>query len=300
MRRLSALTAATLLLASPAFAQTVTVETARGPVEVPQQPASLVVFDVAAMDTLDALGATAAGVPNQVSLDYLQDFVAEAEPVGTLFEPDFEAVNALAPDLVIAGGRSAAQAEALAGVAPTIDMTIPGTDLVGTALSRLDAYGAILGREAEAQALKADVEAKLAQARVAVAGKGTALVVLTNGPKMSAYGAGSRFGWLHADLGLPQAVEGLATDTHGEAIGFEFIRDADPDWLIVIDRAAAIGSEDARAQATLDNALVSETTAWREGQVIYLPAAESYVAGGGVQALSRNLDRIIKAFGSAS
>lgn len=300
MARTLVLAVAALVAAAPALAQTVTIETARGPVEAPAAPEALVVFDVAAMDTLDALGATAAGVPDQVTLDYLQDFAANAEVVGTLFEPDFEAVNALAPDLVIAGGRSAAQVDALAQVAPTVDMTIPGEDLVATALARLDSYGTLLGREAEADALGAGLEAKIEQARAAVEGKGTALVVLTNGPKISAYGAGSRFGWLHTDLGLAQAAEGLSTDAHGEAIGFEFIRDVNPDWLIVIDRAAAIGDEGARAAETLDNALVAETTAWREGQVVYLPAAESYVAGGGVQALSRNLDRIIEAFGTGS
>ncbi|TNC66610.1 siderophore ABC transporter substrate-binding protein [Rubellimicrobium roseum] len=300
MARTLVLAVAALVAAAPALAQTVTVETARGSAEVPVAPDTLVVFDVAAMDTLDALGATAAGAPDQVTLDYLQDFAANAEVVGTLFEPDFEAVNALAPDLVVAGGRSAAQVDALAQVAPTIDMTIPGDDLVGTALARLDAYGALLGREVEAGAIRAEIEAQLAQARAAVEGRGTALVVLTNGPKISAYGAGSRFGWLHTDLGLPQAVEGLSVDSHGEAIGFELIRDANPDWLIVIDRAAAIGDEGARAAETLDNALVAETTAWREGQVIYLPAAESYVAGGGVQALGRNLDRLLEAFGPAS
>lgn len=300
MPRFSMLTLAALMAGSPAISQTVTVETARGPAEAPQAPHGLVVFDVAAMDTLDALGATAAGVPDQLGVDYLDDFAAEAEVAGTLFEPDFETINALAPDLVIAGGRSAAQVDALAQVAPTLDMTIPGEDLVGTALARLDAYGTLLGREAEAQVLRADLEAKLAQARAAVQGEGAALVVLTNGPKISAYGAGSRFGWLHSDLGLPEAAQGLSTDTHGEAISFEFIRDANPDWLIVIDRAAAIGEEGNRAQQTLDNALVAETTAWREGQVIYMPAAEAYVAGGGVQALGRNLDRIIEAFGAQS
>ena len=300
MARTLVLAVAALVAAAPALAQTVTIETARGPAEAPAVPEALVVFDVAAMDTLDALGATAAGVPDQVTLDYLQDFAANAEVVGTLFEPDFEAVNALAPDLVIAGGRSAAQVDALAQVAPTVDMTIPGEDLVATALARLDAYGTLLGREAEADALGAELNAKIEQARAAVEGQGTALVVLTNGPKISAYGAGSRFGWLHTDLGLPQAAEGLSTDAHGEAIGFEFIRDVNPDWLIVIDRAAAIGDEGARAAETLDNALVAETTAWREGQVVYLPAAESYVAGGGVQALSRNLDRVIEAFGTGS
>ena len=287
-------------LAVPALAQTVTVETARGTAEVPQAPQTVAVYDIAAIDTLDALGVTPAGVPDNLYVEYLADATQEAEVVGTLFEPDFEAINALAPDLVIVGGRSADQLDALLGLAPTIDMTIWGDDLIGQALSRLEAYGRIYGREAEAQELAQAFDARLEDARAAVEGRGDALIVLTNGPKVSAYGAGSRFGWIHRALGLPEAVEDVDASTHGEAISFEFVRDADPDWLIVIDRVAAIGAEGERAQATLDNALVAETTAWKEGQVIYLDAAEAYVAGGGIQALSGQLDRIIEGFGAGS
>ena len=90
----------------------------------------------------------------------------------------------------------------------------------------------------------------------AIAGKGKGLIILTNGPKISAYGQGARFGWIHGELGLPEAVENIETTAHGEAISFEFIHQADPDWLLVLDRAAAIGAEAQGAQATLDNPLV--------------------------------------------
>ena len=290
---------AALCIAAPAFAQT-TVDTARGPAEVPQAPESVVVYDVAAVDTLDALGVVPAGVTDTLYVDYLDDVATQAEVAGTLFEPDFEAVNAMQPDLVIVGGRSAAQYDALSDLAPTIDMTIPGDDLVPSALARLEAYGTIFSKEAEAEALAAEFAAKLDEARAAVAGKGTGLIVLTNGPKVSAYGAGSRFGWIHGAVGLPQAVEEIDSATHGEAVSFEFIREANPDWLIVIDRSAAIGAEGERAQQTLDNELVAETTAWQQGNVIYLDAAETYIAGGGIQALSNALDRIIESFDTTS
>ena len=67
-------------------------------------------------------------------------------------------------------------------------------------------------------------------------------MVLTNGPKISAYGPGSRFGWFHSELDLPEAKEGIAPSNHGEAISFEFINEAQPDWLLVIDRVAATGA----------------------------------------------------------
>ena len=202
--RLSGLLAVTLAFAMPALAGNVSVPTARGEVAVPATPSRVAVFDVAAIDTLLALGITPAGIPSRLYVDYLAGL--EATPVGTLFEPDLEALAALGPDLIIVGGRSAPQAEALAPIAPVIDMTI-ATDIPAEGRARIEAYGTLFGRQAEAAVLAAAYDARLAEAQEAVAGQGRALIVQTNGPKISAYGKGSRFGWLHSTLGLPEAHE---------------------------------------------------------------------------------------------
>lgn len=124
-----------LFLALPAVAET-TIDTARGPVSVAAVPETVAVYDVAALDTLVALGITPAGTPERVLVPYLQETAKEAAPVGTLFEPDLEALSMLAPDLVIAGGRSAPQIAQIERVAPTLDMTI-GPDLLTDARARL-------------------------------------------------------------------------------------------------------------------------------------------------------------------
>nr|WP_172327285.1 siderophore ABC transporter substrate-binding protein [Mangrovicoccus sp. HB161399] len=287
------------IVASAAAADPLTVDTARGPAELEGRPATIAAYDTAAIDTLQALGVKIAGAPDPLLVPYLQDVVAESTGVGTLFEPDLEKLAQLAPDLIIVGGRSAAQLESVARVAPAIDMTIPTEDMVATALQRIDTYGALTGHEAEAAALEAEIQSKLEAAEAAVAGKGNGLIILTNGPKVSAYGAGSRFGWIHDAVGLPQAREGLSTQTHGEAVSFEFIAEVNPDWLLVVDRGAAIGAEGESAAQTLDNALVRETKAWKNGHVVYLDPARMYIAGGGAQALTGVLDQITEAFSAS-
>ena len=198
------------------------------------------------------------------------------------------------PDLIIAGGRSSGQVSELARIAPTIDMTI-WEDPVRQGLDRLAAYGEIFNRRAEAKLIATEFMQKMKQAKTAVSGKGRALIVLTNGPKISAYGAGGRFGWLHTALDLSEAVPHVEQATHGEAISFEFIREANPDILLVIDRQAAIGQEGASAQATLDNVLIHETTAWKANRVVYLSSAPVYIAGGGIQSMTLTLDEIMVA-----
>ncbi|WP_236042484.1 siderophore ABC transporter substrate-binding protein [Roseibium aggregatum] len=287
MAALCALTALQPLQAEP-----VTVETARGPVNVAEIPKKIVVYDIAALDTLTALGVEIAGTPDNVYVDYLDEVRAAAEPVGTLFEPDFEAVYALQADLIVTGARSSKQTEALAELAPTIDMTISGDRLVEQARARLAAYGALFGKQELAAKLDADLQASIDTVKNAAKGAGKALIVLTNGPKISVYGPGSRFGWMHTDLGIEPASADIHASNHGEAVSFEFIRDLNPDWLLVVDRASAVGANSASAKATLDNQLVAETTAWKKGQVIYLDPGRIYISSGGYQALQATLGEL--------
>lgn len=283
---------AAFFVATAACAGEITVQTARGEVALTARPETVAVYDVAAIDTLAALGVTPAGTPDRLYVPHLAE--VPLNPVGTLFEPDLEALVALDPDLVITGGRSSTKVEALSRVAPTLDMTI-GEDVPAEARARIAAYGALFGKEARAAEMEHALDAAIAAARAAVTGKGRALILQTNGPKISAYGRASRFGWIHGALGLPEAHAALSPDTHGDAVSFEFVAETNPDWLIVVDRAAAIG-ETASAHATLDNPLVAGTTAGQKGQIVYLSPAPIYIAGGGYRSILITLDEITAAF----
>ena len=282
--------------AVPALADEVTVETARGPVSVETRPETVVVLDNAAIDSLEALGVSIAAVPAPNYIDYLADVADKAEVAGTLFEPDFEKLAIMGPDLIIAGGRSAAKVPALDKLAPTLDMTMPGVDTLTATKDHLATYGAIFGAEDTAADLATALDQKVSEARAAVADKGDALIVLTNGGKISAYGANSRFGWLHGALELPEAHPGLTAEAHGHAISFEFLAETDPDWLLVIDRGAAIGAEGEAAAATLDNPIVARTKAAQQGHIVYLDAGPLYIAGGGAGSMIHTLDEIVAAF----
>lgn len=287
---------AALALPALASAETIEIQTAQGMVRVQAKPSRVAVFDMAALDTLDLLGVKAAGVPDRVFLPELKSAAAGGKVVGTLFEPNLEALSALDPDLIILGGRSSPKAKFTSRIAPTIDMTIDGQELVRDTEARLQAYGRLFGREQTAEQEKQKFNAAILAARDAAKGKGRALIVMTNGPKISAFGLGSRFGWIHSTLEIEPAVTTMAPSIHGEAVSFEFVRKADPDWLIVVDRAMAIGAGDNQARATLDNELVRDTKAWKSDRVIYLPSADLYIAGGGIQAMTRVLAALTRGF----
>lgn len=288
------------VLAQAATADTaatdVTIETSTGPATLAVAPETVAVFDLAALDTLTALGVPIAGVPNNLYLPMFDDLTKGATPVGTIFEPDFEALAVMQPDLIVVGGRSSEQLGPVSDIAPAIDMTLIGDDLVTEARDRIAAYGALFGREDRATALTRQLDDKLSAARDAAADRGTALILLTNGGKISAYGRDSRFGWIHEALELPQAHPGLDVAPHGQAVSFEFIAETDPDWLLVVDRGAAIGADGESARATLDNPIVAGTKAAQSGQIIYLDAGPLYISGGGAASMMHTLDELTEAF----
>lgn len=82
------LTITTLALAAVpvlVVAQGVEIETATGSATVPATPETVVALDLAAIDTLTALGVTLAGLLDIAPPAYLADALASAETVGTLF-----------------------------------------------------------------------------------------------------------------------------------------------------------------------------------------------------------------------
>ena len=79
----------------------------------------------------------------------------------------------------------------------------------------------------------------------------------------------------------------IDTSTHGNEASFEFLVDKDPDYLFVLDRDAAIGTDGAKlAQEVVENELMKGTAAYRDGRIVYLAhPAVWYTAEGGITAL---------------
>jgi iron complex transport system substrate-binding protein len=298
-RPLAALVAGALALAPltiGAHAQDLTIQHAKGATTVPAKPKKVVAFDMASLDTLNALGVEVSGVPTARFPEYLAKYGSDKyEKVGTLFEPDYEAVNGADPDLIIVGGRSSAKYADLAKIAPTIDLTVDPKDFLGSVKRNVQLLGKIFDKQAEAEAQLAKLEKSMADLRQDAAKAGKGLLVLTTGGKMSAYGPGSRFGVLHGEFGIVPAVEGLATTNHGQAVSAEFILKTNPDWLFVIDRDVVTGQGNGAARKVLENELVAQTTAWTKGQVVYLDPVNWYLVGGGLTALQASVDQIAKA-----
>jgi iron complex transport system substrate-binding protein len=275
-------------------------------VEVPKNPENIVVFDMASLDTIGALGGEVSGAPLDSVPDYLQGYLAEdAYTSGTLFEADLLAIEAQQPDLIVIGGRSAGLYPDLSEIAPTVDLSISGSFL--STLERNTTFlGEVLGAEDEAASALTALEAGIEDARAVTADAGTGLGLMVSGGKLSAMapsggdmsGRNARGGLIYDVFGVAPVVEDIVSATHGEPVSFEFLLEQNPDYLWVVDRDAATGAEDSQAAATvLDNPIVAQTTAATADQIVYLNPTAWYIVFGGLDTTQLMIDDVLQIAG---
>jgi iron complex transport system substrate-binding protein len=278
----------------------IAVNTVKGDVELAINPSPLVVYDMTLMQDLAALDVAVDGMPGGLHLNNLHsETQPEPKAVGTVFEPDLEALNAMQPQAILVGSRMAEKYNELSSIAPTLDMGIDTANIYESSKQRLHDLGALFGKSAQAARLQQNIDGLINETKnLTKDTKGTGLAVMVNGNKLSAYGDKSRYGFIHTVLDVPMADNQIADAPHGQPISFEYLQKANPDWLFVIDRSAAIGEDGIGAKAVLDNPLVAQTNAWSKQQVVYL-SPDSYLAFGGYYQWMKDLTTIKDAFASA-
>lgn len=250
---------------------------------VPVNPETVVVADMAALLSLHDLGVE--GIAGLLGLGVpVPDKYAAAlnnpdfAALGSVWEPDYEAINALEPDLIIVAGRSSRIYADMKEIAPTADLTV-WEDFYSKFQEQHRNMGKIFGIEERVEERLAELDAMVQEVSAQTADAGKALILMTTGAEVTAYGPGSRFGFVHDTFGYAAADENLEREaTHGDAVSFEYILEMQPDVLFVIDRAAAIGEEGKAAAEILDNELVAQTPAWQNGRVIYVNSFDWYIA----------------------
>ena len=269
-------------------------------VEVPSNPQRVVVIDMAALDTLDALGvgSTVVGLPKNTQVDYLESYTTNdaLENVGSLKEPDLEAIMSLSPDLIIMGGRAQDFYGDLSKIAPTLFLSNDyEVGVLESATKNIHTLASIFGKEAEAKALTDSYQERLETLKPKAEGLTAVMGIVTNGG-FNTLGDGSRGSFITKSVGF----ENLAADvdsTHGNESSLELLVELDPDYLFIIDRDSAIAAEGAKlAEEILDNELVHKTRAYQDGHIIYLNPAAWYLTEGGATAMDKILSDVEGAF----
>lgn len=268
---------------APTVNEELTIKHQLGETKVKKNPEKVVVFDFGALDTLDKLGVNVTGVPQANIPPYLSKYKdAKYINVGSLKEPDFEKINEIGPDLIIISGRQSEAYEELTKIGPTIFVGVNNAKYMESFKHNVTTLGSIFDKDSAVEEELAKIEATIKNVNEkAVASGKNGLIILATGGKISAYGAGSRFGIIHDVLGFTPVDKNIEVSTHGQSISFEFIVEKNPDYLFVVDRDAAIGNE-SPAKQVVENELVKKTKAFQNGNIVYLDPNYWYLSGGGL------------------
>ena len=293
--------------AGEAAPETITVSTLNGNREamelaVPYDPQRIAVLDMASLDILDRLGVGDRVVGSATTaLDYLQAYVTNEEiaNLGTIKEADLEAVMASEPDVIFIGGRLSSSYDALSEIAPVIYLaTDTEIGVVESVRQNATTIASLFGLEAEVDALMADFDARIA-ALAAFAEGQNAIVGLCTSGSFNVLGSDGRCSMISVEIGFDNLGDGDVTSTHGNESSFELIVELNPDYIFVLDRDAAIATEGAKlAQEIVENELVMETDAYKNGHIVYLAHPTVwYTAEGGITALDIMLQDLETALG---
>lgn len=304
----SVLLSAILLTATPLMA--FELSHSDGQLELSQAPQNIVSYDLGILDSLTTLQIPVAGVPKSTYTGLLAKY-REAPIVGTLFEPDYDQLKEIQPDLIIASGRSRKAVPQLREVAPTVEFESDPTAFLATFKKTNEAIARAFDKEAETAAALARIQNNVDELHRINKGKTGAFLFTIKG-NVIAHAPGDRFGYAYELTGLesvlpakdrneamqprpePGSPEAEAA-ARKRAETISAVASADPDWLLVLDRGAINDGEKTAADTLAKHPELSKTRAYKEGRVYYADPNGWYVIGGGLTNMETITEGLLEA-----
>jgi iron complex transport system substrate-binding protein len=222
--------------AAPAAGGQRTIAHAMGSTAVPANPQRVIVLDTGELDSVLALGITPIGaveaLPGAGYPAYLGRKTAGIPVVGTIAEPNLEAIVTLKPDLIISSKVRHEQIyPQLAQIAPTVF-----AERVGVAWkNNFKLHAEALGKTAEAARIEAAYQARIAQLRQQLEQPeqiSVSVVRFLEG-QVRQYQRGSFIGTILDDLGVGRPAQQQLTDETWTELNRELIPQLEADALFV-------------------------------------------------------------------
>jgi len=264
---------------------TIEVEDNNGTQTVNAPPESVVALDNRTFETLSDWGVELSA--GAVSLmpetnDYTQD--DSILDIGSHNEPDLESIVAAEPDLVINGQRFSQYQDDITDLVPDAPALVldprEGEPFDSELKRQTEVLGEVFEKQDEAAQTTDEFDSAIDRVGAAYDEGDTVMAVTTSGGEIGylAPGVGRTLGPVFDIFGLTPALEvDDASDDHqGDDISVEAIADSDPDWILVMDRDAAVAADEAEYEPAEDilsgSEALSGVTAVEEEQIVHMPA----------------------------
>lgn len=259
-------------------------------------------------------------------------------PLGTIKEANLEAVMECEPDVIFIGGRLSSMYDDLSQIAPVVflqtDTATDGKGVIESVRDNATTIASMFGLDDEIASKMEAFDQRIAALQEFAAGK-TAVVGMCTSGSFNVLGNDGRCSIIGREIGFDNVAAGAAaeqsehggksedtgkqgnnqgesqgegksgeaiaavTATHGNEASFETIVSLDPDYIFVMDRDAAIGTEGAQlAREIMDNELVQSMRAAQDDHIVYLEHPNVwYTAEGGITALDYMLTDLEQGLG---
>ncbi|MGG6311409.1 ABC transporter substrate-binding protein [Paenibacillus macerans] len=210
-----------------------------GETELGATPQKVVTLDFSFIDTLVALGVTPAGnagVGETKIPEYLQDQISgEVADVGERKAPNLEVIESVGPDLILASqDRQNMIKTELQAIAPTIALDDNSYQEI---LDNVDTIAKALGKEAEAEQVRKNLEDRIGEAKRQIGNQPSVLVIGAFDDEFTVWLKGSFIGSLLTDIGANYAFEGEKAELEGKAEGakmtLERLSEINPDFIFM-------------------------------------------------------------------
>jgi iron complex transport system substrate-binding protein len=274
-----------------------------GPPVIEKRPRRVVALDMNEVDFLDQLGVPVVGMPKDFIPHFLDKYKddPQVQDTGAIVQPNVERVYAARPDLILITSLQAKHYKELSEIAPTIHFDVDYRDSqvkhIEVIKEHLLSLGRIFGKQDLARQKVTELDAKVEEARRATQDRPEkALIVLHNNGAFSSFGVQSRYGFVFNALGVKPASPTVETGLHGQPVSSEFIQQANPDVIYIVDRTAVMEHQPVLNAETLGNPLLRQTNAWKNGRVVFGDAEAWYITAASPSSIKLVIDDVIKGY----
>lgn len=217
-----------------------------GETTVAKNPSKVVLFDFGLYDSLVQLGLAdkVVGLPLGNAPAYIKGSIASnVANVGGMKAPDLEKLAEIKPDLIIITGRQGASYEALAKIAPTVNLGTNSANYLNSVESNIKLLGELFDKQQATQEQIAKLNAVIEQAQKKATGSDKkVLVLLHNAGNLMPNNQSVVYDVVKAKRAeLPPVAE----EDKGKRriVTSEMIAKANPDVIFIVDRSEAIGAD---------------------------------------------------------
>ncbi len=287
-------------------AETVEIEVANAngemiTVDFPLDPQRVVVLNYQTLDFLDAmgLGDRVVGVIASGSMpEHLRKYAEDENIVnlGSMKEYDMEAIMELEPDAIFSSDRTVAAYDDFTAIAPTMAAYIDYEAGFFDSYKELaSTHAKIFGLTTELDEKIAGYETRIDEIAKVAEGNDAMLLIFAGG--LNVLGDDGRASIVTNEMGFTNTYTGEDVN-HGNISSYEGVLEANPDYIFVLDKDTAVGTEAVAATQQMDNEVIQKTDAYKNDQIIYLtPGDVWYLADGGITSMDLMITCIEEALG---